>query len=175
MHGMRRVAKSIQDEHVEILQQGNGRFGHGAEIGEIGGVAKTEAENRDVAMNEWNRSDCSSEQANRAVDQIDCDKRHRTEFGLAVKDVGESAAQNLKSFFARKNGKRRTLAHIEWANVVESENVVGVSVSEEDGVQALDAGAQGLLAKVWSRIDDNVLAIAGKKQGRAETVVARIA
>src|SRR5215470_3500938 len=97
---------------------------------------------------------------NRTVDQIDFDERHGTEFGLAVKNVGESAAQNLKSLFARKYGECCSLPHIERSNVVKPEDVVGVSVSKEDGIEALNTGAKSLLAKIRRRIDDNVLAIA---------------
>src|SRR5262249_41110095 len=58
--------------------------------------------------------------------------------------------------------------------IIKSQNVVGVAVSEENGVETIQAGTQGLLAKVGSRVDDHVLAIAGKQHGRAQALVARI-
>lgn len=175
MHWMRGVTKSIQDEHVEILQQRNRRFRHGAEIGEVSCVAEAEAEDRDVPVNERNRGDGGSEQLNWAIDEIDLYERHGAELWLAIEYVGKSIAENLKSFLARKNRECRALPHVEGTNVVEPENVVGVGVGKYDGVEALDAAAQGLLAKIRCRVNDDVVAVAGEKQGRAKAVVARIA
>src|SRR5215468_5736404 len=70
VHRMRRVAKRIKDEYIEILQEGNRRLWHCTEIGKVGRVAKTKTENRDVAVNERYRGDCSFEQVNRSVDEI---------------------------------------------------------------------------------------------------------
>src|SRR5215467_13978929 len=121
---MRRIAKSIEDKHVEILQQRERRFGYGAEIGEVSRVAKTEAENGDIAMNERDGCDCRSEQMNWTVDEIGLDQRHGAELWFAVKNVGERAAQDLESFLAGKNRQRRSLPHVERTNIVEPENVV---------------------------------------------------
>jgi hypothetical protein len=63
------------------------------------------------------------------------------------------------------------LPQIERPYIVKSHNVVGVAMGEEDGVEAFEAGAEGLLAKIGSGVDDDVLVIAGEQQGRAETVV----
>jgi hypothetical protein len=52
--------------------------------------------------------------------------------------------------------------------------VVSVAVSEEDCVEAIDTGAEALLAKIGSGVDDDVLAIAREEQGRAETLVMRV-
>jgi len=49
-----------------------------------------------------------------------------------------------------------------------------MGVREEDGIKALEADAKGLLAEVGRRVNDDVLAIAREKQGRAETVIARV-
>ena len=37
-----------------------------------------------------------------------------------------------------------------------------------------DVGAQGLLAKIGSRVNDDILAVARKEQGRAQAVVVRV-
>ena len=66
------------------------------------------------------------------------------------------------------------LTQIVRPNVVESHNVISVTVGEEDCVEAIDAGAQALLAKIRRGVDDDVLAIAGEEQGRAEPVVMRV-
>src|SRR5215475_4597803 len=101
--------------------------------------------------------------------------RHRTELWLAIKNIGKSSAQDLESFFACKNGECCSLPHVEGANVVEAEDVVGVSVRKENSVEALDPGTESLLAKIWRRIDDDVLAAAREQEGRAETVIVGVA
>jgi len=66
------------------------------------------------------------------------------------------------------------LAHVERPNVVESENVIGVSVREEDGIEPLKANAKGLLAKIGRGVNNDVLTLAGEQQRRAEAVVTRV-
>jgi len=59
------------------------------------------------------------------------------------------------------------LADVEGTDVVETENVVGVTVGEQNGVEPIEADAEGLLPKIWSGVDDYVLSVTGKQQGRA--------
>jgi hypothetical protein len=49
-----------------------------------------------------------------------------------------------------------------------------VAVRQQDRVEAIDAGAQALLAKIWSDVNHDVLAIAREEQGRAQPVVMRV-
>jgi hypothetical protein len=52
--------------------------------------------------------------------------------------------------------------------------VIGVAVGEEDRIEAIDAGAQALLAKIRGGVNDDVLAVAREEQGRAQPVVMRV-
>src|SRR5882757_108813 len=174
VHGMRRVAERIEDEFVEAFEQSDGRFRDGAEVRQIRSVAKAKTQDVQIAMNQRNWRDGCAEKSDRAVDVMDFDERNRADFRLAVEDVRKRAAQDVKCFGVRENRQCGLLAHIERANVVESENVIGMGVREEDSVKTLEADAKGLLAKVRRRVNDDVLAIAREKQGRAETIVARI-
>lgn len=47
------------------------------------------------------------------------------------------------------------------AQVIEASTVVEMIVGDEEGVEALDAVAQGLLAEVWSTVDEDVLIVVG--------------
>ena len=53
------------------------------------------------------------------------------------------------------NGNRHVLPEVKDADIIQSEDVVGVLVGEDDGVQPSHPGAQGLLAKVGRGIDDD--------------------
>src|SRR5882724_11296792 len=174
VHGMRRVAERIEDEFVEVFEQSDGRFRDGAEVRQIRSVAKAKTQNAQIAVNQRNWRDGCAEKFDRAVNVIDFDEWNRADFRFSVEDVRKRAAQDVKCFGVRENRQRGFLAHVERANVVEAENEIGVGVREEDGVEPLKADAKGLLAKVRRCVNYDVLAIAREKQGRAETVVARI-
>ena len=63
---------------------------------------------------------------------------------------------------------------VERANVVEAEDVVGVGMSVQNGVEAGNVFAEGLLPEIWSCVDDDVAGIVGEQNGRAGTPVAWI-
>src|SRR5882724_1548692 len=174
VHGMRRVAERIEDEFVEVFEQSDGRFRDGAEVRQIRSVAKAKTQDVQIAMNQRNWRDGCAEKFDRAVNVIDFDEWNRADFRLAVEDVRKRAAQDVKCFSVRENRQRGPLAHVERANIVESENMISMGVREEDSIKALEADAKGLLAKVRRRVNYDVLAIAREKHGRAETIVARI-
>ncbi len=50
MAGMGFGTESVEDEDIEIAEQGQARFGNAAHIGEIGGRSETEARNLKLAM-----------------------------------------------------------------------------------------------------------------------------
>ena len=63
----------------------------------------------------------------------------------------------------------------ERAEVVHAEDVVGVAVGVEDGVEAADAGADGLGVEVGAGVDDDVVAFPGDEDGGPGAAVARVA
>jgi len=105
---------------------------------------------------------------------VEIDAGHGALRGSVVKNVRERPANYAKSLFRTVNGQRRFLPNIERPNIVESQNVVGVAVGEEDGVEAIEADAEGLLAEIRSGVDDDVLAVAREKQGRAQAIIVGI-
>ena len=61
----------------------------------------------------------------------------------------------------------------EGAEVVHAEDVVGVAVGVEDGVEAVDAGGNGLGVEVGAGVDDDVVALPGDEDGGAGAAVVR--
>ena len=72
------------------------------------------------------------------------------------------------------DGDGSGLTEVEGTDVVKAENVVGVAVGEEDGVELGDADAEGLVAEVGGGVDDNVAVVEAKPDGWAEAVVAGV-
>src|SRR6516165_6420239 len=152
---MRLVAESVQNKNVQILEQRQGSLGDGAEIGHVGGIAKAEAQDGQVAVQDGYGNQPLSPEVKRAVDKL------RVELGDSpigirlVKDVLVDAADALHGPAVGVNGNRHVLPEVKDADIIQSEDVVGVLVGEDDGVQPSHPGAQGLLAKVGRGIDDD--------------------
>ena len=72
-------------------------------------------------------------------------------------------------------GHRPPLQRVEAADLVEPEDVIGVAVREEDGVDAADAERQRLRAQVGSGIDQQRVPVVGLDEDRrAPAPIARI-
>src|SRR6185436_17522894 len=66
------------------------------------------------------------------------------------------------------------MTKIQWANIVEAENMVRVTVSDEDCVEVLHANSQSLLPKIARSVNDNCLAGVFDEHRNPETIVTRI-
>src|SRR5579859_6409738 len=151
---MRKVAQGVNDQVVEVFEQCGGGFRKGTEIGEISGAAETKAEHLKIAMQQRHGHEGNTHEFERAGDDAQIHAGDAALLGDAVKDVSKGAAQDAEGFFGAVDGQGRFLANVEGANVVETENVVGVPVGEQDGVKAIESNTQGLLAEVGSGVDD---------------------
>ncbi len=61
----------------------------------------------------------------------------------------------------------------EGAEVVEAEDVVGVAVGVEDGVEVADVFAEGLGVEVGAGVDDDGVVLPGDEDGGAGAAVVR--
>ncbi len=174
VHGVRDVAEGVENEVVEIFQQSGGGRGQGTEIGEVGGAAETKTEDFEIAVAQRHRDDWHAKKFERAVDDVEGDARNRAERRRFIEDVRKCAAEDLEGLCGTVHGDCALLADVKGANVVEPEDVIGVAVGEEDGVEAIETDAQGLLAKVGRGVDDYVLLVSRKEQRRTETIIAGI-
>lgn len=174
MHGVRNVAQSVEDKFIEIVQESERGIRDGTEVGEVSSTAKAESENFHVAVEKGNWRELDAEEIEGRFGLVEIDTGNGTEFRFAVENVGEGAAEDLEGFFVGVDVERDLLAKIIGTNVVETHDVIGVAVGDENGVEAFYAGAEGLLAKIGSCVDDDILAVAREEQGRAEAVVMRV-
>ncbi len=63
---------------------------------------------------------------------------------------------------------------VEGTQVVEAEDVVGVGVGEQHGVDAFDLGVEGLLTEVRPGVNDDDAFAVANDDGGAQTAVARV-
>ena len=174
VHGMGNIAEGVDDEVVEVFEEGYGGFGEAAEIGEIRGAAKAEAEHVHFAVDERHGNDGNAEKLERAFDFVKDDAGNGAERRPGVKDVGKGAADDAEGFLGAVNRHRDALADVERANVVKALDVIGVAVGEKNGFEVIEAGGEGLGAKIGGGVNDDVLAVAGEEDGGAQALVVRI-
>ena len=126
---MRNITEGVDDEVVEVFEKRGGGFGKAAEIGEIRGAAKAEAQDIHLALEERHGNDGDAEKLEGAFDFVEDDARDGAEGGLGVKDVGKGAADDAEGFCGAIDGQGGALADVEGTNVVEALDVIGVAVA----------------------------------------------
>jgi hypothetical protein len=92
---------------------------------------------------------------------------------FAFEDVIENATQLAPGALARVN-RYRTFLEIDGSDVVEAKDVICVTMSDEQGVDAPQTAPQSLLTKVSRDIDEYVLAVVLDQQSGAQSLVAGI-
>src|SRR5947207_13656245 len=83
-----------------------------------------------------------------APDSVERYARHGAEGRLVVENVGEHAADDAKRFFVAIDREGCALTNIERTNVIEAENVIGMTVSQQNGVKAVQSDAERLLTEI---------------------------
>jgi hypothetical protein len=168
---MRNIAEGVEDEVVEVFEERQGGFGEAAEIGEIRGAAKTEAEDVHFAVEERHGNDGNAEKLEGAFDFVEDDAGNGAERGLGVEDVREGAADRTKGFCGAVHWQSGALADVEGANVVEPLDVIGVAVGEKNGGEVIEARGESLGAEIRGGVNDDVLAVAGEKNRGPQALV----
>src|SRR5437868_10777467 len=105
-------------------------------------------------MKQGHGNDLDPQQLKWALDFAKLNAGNGAQGRAAVEYVGKRAANYSEGFLVAVHGQRGLLTNVERANVVESENVIGVAVGQQNGVETLKSHAKGLLAKIRSGIDD---------------------
>ena len=171
---MRDVAQRVEDEMVEAFEQRLGAFRDCAEIRQVGGVAKAEAEHLAWAVHCWDRNNFYAEERERTFDLVQFNARKRAVSRLIVEDVGERSLQYLQRCFRGVDGNGGFLFQIVGADIVEAENMIGMGVSVENCVEAIEVRGHGLGTEVGRGVDDDVASAIREQHGRARALVVRI-
>ena len=136
--GVGLAAESVEDEEIESLEERNGFRWEIAEVGEVGGCAETIAGDGLAAVDDGDAEEvCAEEGGDRAggVGQlVDGDAGAGGVAVLGAEGVAEDAAEGGGGGGVSEEGDFS--AEAERAQVVHAEDVVGVMVRVEDGVDA---------------------------------------
>src|SRR5262245_60371856 len=125
-------------------------------------------------MNDANRLKAHAEELQRSIEAPHLHARNSAKFVIGLKDVTKNAFECVRSFLLRV--KRNLAFGLEAyrADIVQSQDVVSVSVSVKNGVQPGDLFANSLLAKVRRGVDEYRTAVKLDKNRRPRAVVVRI-
>ncbi len=91
------------------------------------------------------------------------------------KDIGESADNYFHRRLCGVDRNLRALHKVERAQIIQAQDVVGVGVGVENGVDMLDAVMECLVAEIRTAIDENSFFAQAKENRRTQPFVPRIA
>jgi hypothetical protein len=175
MRGMRHMTQRVEKQNVEtvqLLQRGGRNF---AVIGEIGSRSATEAEDWSFSVYYRQRLEARAEKLDRSVDGMQIDERKSSEFIGRFEDVAEHGAKKFAGMW--RGIERHPAGSVEKrqrAQVVDSENMVGVGVGVEHGIELSHVFAQRLFAKIGSAVDHHMASVVAEEDRRTGAAVARI-
>ena len=173
--GVRVAAQSVEDEDVEVLEQREGFGWQVAHVGEVGGGAETvpgdclaSVDHRDALKV---RAGDVDEGAGFGGQRVDLDAGAGGVTVDGAEGVVEDAADDLGGGFVGVERKVGRGLEGERAEVVHAEDVVGVVVGVEDGVEAGDVLANGLRVEIGAGVDEDCVAIPVELDGRTGAAI----
>lgn len=178
MTGMRLASKRVEDENIEILEQGDAFGRDVAHVGEIGGGTEAIAGDRLIPVGDGDSLEAGAKQVETgARSLIDAMKLNTGAGGITI--LGTEGV--VEDAF---DGTCRLIVGIEWQTlsylkaerpqIVEAEDVIGVAVGVKNSVYVSDILADGLCMEVRAGIDQDNVTVIGKAQRGTGTAVAGI-
>src|SRR6266496_3971519 len=137
VRGVRLIPQRIQKQNIQPFQLTQRFLWNVAMIGQVSARAKAETVNLGIAMNEHNRFKLCSEKLQHAIDRSQLDLRQAAEFVVGVKNISKHATNKLRRI--RVGVERqpvRLVLETEWAQIVDSKQMIGMRVRVKHRVQA---------------------------------------
>ncbi len=171
-------AEGVEDEDVEILEEGDADLGDVAHVGEVGGAAEAVAGDLLGAVGDGDALEAGSEDvdagAGGGVEAMDVDAGAGGVAVFFAEGVLEDALDVAGCGFVGVDGDVVDAVEGEGAEVVEAHDVVDVAVGVEDGVDAADVFADGLGVEVGAGVDEDGAVVVFETDGGAGAAVARV-
>src|SRR5256885_11941068 len=152
---MRPVPQRVQKKNVQAAELTQRFFRNIAEIGEIGGGAEAVAIDFRLAMLEAHRVKTRAEKLQSAVDLAQLHLGQSGVIRVGIKYVTKNRLDVPQCRFVGVERKFFRAAETQGTNIVEPHDVVGVRVGINDRIEAPHTGAQCLLAKIGSCINQD--------------------
>ena len=172
------ATEGVEDEDVEVLEEGNAFGWDVAHVSKIGGGAEAVSGDLLAAVGNRDPSEAGSEEVNACsgsgVEAVEFDAGACRVAVGGVEGIVENALDRGSGGFVGVEGERLGILEREWAEIVHAEDVVGVGVRVENGVEAGDMFAESLGVEVGSGVDEHGVAGVFNEDGRAGTAVVRV-
>lgn len=176
--GMRVAAEGIEDEYVEILEERDALGWDVAHVGEIGSVAEAVAGDLLAAVGDRDSAKTCTEEIDACsgcwVDAVNLDLGAGGVAIFFAEGVLEDALEAACGGVVGVDGHVAFDAEAEGAQVVEAEDVIGVTVGVEYGVDVTDVFADGLRVEVGAGVDEDGVVVVVEADGGAGSAIARV-
>jgi hypothetical protein len=171
------AAEGVEDEDVEVLEEGEALGGDVGHVGEVGGGAEAVAGDGVAAVGDGYAEERDAEEG----DFVAGFGREAVELyagagGVAVdlaEGVLKDALNGVGGGVVGEEGEAGWIAEGEGAKVVHAEDVVGMAVGVEDGVDGAEVFADGLGVEVLAGVDQDIMVVPGDEDGGARAAVGR--
>lgn len=150
-------AQAIKDEDVQTLQSFDCRGWNLAEIRQVSKIVEAIGHHRQTTMDYFQGRDLqlfSNAETRTGGDDVRNYFRQTSTKMRRLKDVFEDAFDIDPGAFVCVNAKR-SKTKVQRPDVIKTKNMIGVTVSDENGIEMFQTEAQSLLAKVRRRIDQD--------------------
>jgi hypothetical protein len=156
------AAEGVEDEDIETLEQGEAFVGDVGHVGEVGGGAEAVAGDGVAAVRDGHTEEGGAEEGDGdAGGGGEAVEFYSGAGGVAIdfaEGVLEDALDDVGGGVVGVEGKAAGGFEAEGTEVVHAEDVVGVAVGVEDGVDGVEVLAHGLDVEVLAGVDEDVVA-----------------
>lgn len=178
---VRLVAKRVQDQDVEVLEERKAFVGNVTHIGEVGSFTEAVTSDLLAAMSDRYLLESYSEDidggASGGIKPVELDTRAGgiALGGIRKEGVVEDAFERAGGRFVSVDGQVAIDVEAERAQVVKSKDMVGVAVGVQDSIDPTDTFTEGLSVEVRACIDQNRAVIVCEADGGTGSPVAWVA
>src|SRR6185369_2013752 len=156
---MRANAQAIKHQHLQAAQAFDGAGRHLAQVRRVREIVETISHYRQAPVNHFQWCDFKIRAETKRSSIYNCVWHNLRQASAKVrrfKDILKNPANILPGAFIRIKTER-AMTKIQRTNIVEAENMISVTVSDEDCVEVPQANSQSLLPKIAGGVDNDRL------------------
>src|SRR5215831_10622097 len=165
------VPQRVKEKDIEIAQAAHGFRRYLTEVGEIRGRSEAETVDLSIAVNDFHRFERRAEQFQDAVDPLHLHASDAAVLVVGLKNIAEHVFDGLGCWIEGIERDFAFVAKTEWTHIIQAQDVVGVGVRVNDGVDVGDVFADGLFTEVGCSVNENAPAIVLDHDRRAGAAV----